>query len=86
MQLKLKTLVVALAVAAAPAAMAQTEKAEKAPKAAKAADAPKAAKPAAAKPANFKLPAYAQFDASIGVKRDGWSAELDEVNKVTRKG
>ncbi len=37
MQLKLKTLVVALAVAAAPVAMAQTEKAEKAPKAAKAA-------------------------------------------------
>jgi outer membrane receptor protein involved in Fe transport len=36
------------------------------------------------KPANFKLPAYAQFDASIGVKRDGWSAELF-INNLTDK-
>ncbi len=37
------------------------------------------------KPANFKLPAYAQFDASVGVKRDGWSAELYIANLTDKR-
>jgi len=36
------------------------------------------------KPANFKLGGYAQFDASVGLKRDGWSAEL-YINNLTDK-
>lgn len=37
------------------------------------------------KPQNFKLPGYAQFDASAGFKRDGWSAELFATNLTDKR-
>ena len=37
------------------------------------------------KPQNFKLPAYAQFDASAGFKREGWTAELFVANLTDKR-
>jgi outer membrane receptor protein involved in Fe transport len=37
------------------------------------------------KPQNFKLPAYAQFDASAGFKRDSWTAELFVANLTDKR-
>ncbi|MGB7654258.1 MAG: TonB-dependent receptor [Novosphingobium sp.] len=37
------------------------------------------------KPQNFKLPSYAQFDASAGFKRDGWTAELFVANLTNKR-
>ena len=37
------------------------------------------------KPQNFRLPGYAQFDASAGFKRDGWTAELFIANLTDKR-
>lgn len=37
------------------------------------------------KPQNYKLPSYAQFDASSGFKRDNWSAELFITNLTDKR-
>lgn len=37
------------------------------------------------KPANFKLPGYAQFDMSAGFKRENWTAELFVANLTDKR-
>lgn len=37
------------------------------------------------KPQNFKLPGYAQFDASIGFKRENWNGELFVTNLTDKR-